>query len=436
MQSGNHDWQSRKGWESAQIRSNAKRGVYGFWFMAVFWNAISTPVLFAIPDELKSGNWAILVALLFPIAGLFIIYKAVQATRAYRHYGQVLLELDPYPAAIGGHMGATVDISRLAYSDATAAESDILVKLECVYSYVSGSGKNRSRRERIQWAEQGRPHIGLAGQGTRLSFRFDVPEGLPEADVEQSGEYHFWRLTLKVDIDGVDLERHYNIPAFSSSEQSRHIRYDLSQPVREERERESEEARMAIASGQFDIPGLSRAMQYEDFGSSIKMVFPMFRNKVLSLVAAVFAGGFSFASYKMIELASDGGAFGIFIALFCLPFAIVAVISTLVTLYLPFNRLVVTIDAQGIKALRSWMYIPIKIHRRALSEIKNLNIKRTGSTGEGVDKIEHYKVLATDQKGQTIPIALDLDGRDVSQHFCDYLAKRIGVVVKQDTPKA
>lgn len=62
-----------------------------------------------------------------------------------------------------------------------------------------------------------------------------------------------------------------------------------------------------------------------------------------------------------------------------------------------------------------------------MNQVRHLAIKRTGSTGQGVDKVEHFKLIAVDNQQNKITIAEDLDGQDVAQHFCDYLAERIGV---------
>lgn len=423
----NSNWQSRKGWESPHIRSDRKRALLLIWVMALLWNAISTPLLWTLPKAWDQSLWMVLMALVFPAVGLALLWKAVVMTREYRHYGTVELVMDPYPAAVGGQMGGTIAVPRLRAQDLMAPGAEVTVTLECIYTYVSGSGKNRSRREKILWAERGKPLAEAAGPGVRLAFSFDLPEDLPEADVKRSSRYHFWRLSVKADIEGVDLERQYDIPAFKGNARSQGVGHDISAQARALRDEESQAAKEAIHSGQLDLPGLSRAMHYQDYGHQIKMRFPMFRNKMLSLFAWIFAGGFGFASSMMLTSAFSGGAFGLFQGLFSIPFLLVTFAAGAAALYLPFNRLVVRIDRQEIRTLRSWLYLPIRSRKLAMSQVKHLAIKRTGSTGQGVDKVEHFKLLAVDNQQKAMTIAEDLDGQDVAQHFCDYLAKRIGV---------
>ncbi len=420
------DWKTRKGWESAKISSQAWKRSLILWGVAIFWNVISTPLLWAFPHELAEKNYAILIALLFPLAGIFLLYKAVMSTLEYRRFGQVLLEMDPYPGAIGGHVGGRIKVSRLAYNTATHS-LQLSVRLECVYSYVSGSGKNRSRHENIKWAEQGKPQIGRLGQGVNLAFRFDVPDNLPNADVAQTGDYNFWRLSIKAEISGIDLNRQYNIPVFNTGETSRFVRHDISAQVAARKSKESDVAKTSIAMGNFDIPGLSRAMRLSTQRNEIRMTFPMFRNKALTIFAAAFAGGFGFASYSMIDMASKDSAFGLFIGLFCAPFLIIALIAAIMTIYLPFNNLRVCINADGISVLRRLLFVPIFLRSLGTKDISHLSIARSGSTGQGVDKIEHYKLKAHDKAGKSITLAEDLDGEDVAAHFCDYLAQRLNV---------
>jgi hypothetical protein len=423
------DWQSRKGWETAQIRSDASKGAWLFWLSALVWNAISSPVLFILPAELDKENYAALVALLFPVVGVWLLYRAINLTLEYRRFGRVRLKMDPYPGGIGGHVGGSIQVKNLDYRRASET-TNLQVTLECVYSYISGSGKNRSRRESIKWAERGRPGIDNSIAGVSLSFRFDVPQGLPPADVEQSGAYHCWRLSVEADIPGIDLQRRYNIPVFATGATSRGVSHDISARVAAANKQESDAARLAINSGNFEIDGLSRSMRVRSQGNLLQLRFPMFRNKFLTLFAALFAVGFGFASYSMIGMVSGGGAFGIFVAVFSIPFLLTALLAAIATVYLLFNNLRVDILPGEVSVLRRLLFLPVYRRHLRRQDISHLGIKRSGSTGQGVDRIQHFKVQAEDQQGRSLAIAEDIDGEDVATHLRDYLALRIGVAVK------
>jgi len=423
------DWQSRKGWEDACIKSEAGKGMLFWWGFAIVWNAVSISVSFVLPRELQQENYAALLILFFPTVGLFLIYKAAHRTLEYRRFGRVLFTMDPFPGAVGGHVGGQIQVKNLDYRRASEAQT-LAVTLECVYSYVSGSGENRSRRESIIWAERGQPKIGNAIEGVSLVFRFDVPEDLPQADVEQSGAYHFWRLGVSAEVPGIDLNRSYNIPVFATGERSRNISHDVSAQAAAARKREADAAGLAIATGQFDIRGLSRALRLRQEGSRIHLKYPMFRNKFLTLFAAIFAAGFGFASYAMAEMVSGGGLFGILIAIFGIPFFLVALVAAFATIYLPFNNLSVSIQPGEASVMRRLLVFPVYRRQLQRGDISHLAIKRSGSTGQGADKIEHYKIHAVDTGGSKVTLAEDIDGEDVAMHFRDFLAQRIGVATE------
>jgi hypothetical protein len=427
------DWRTRKDWASSTIASQAGKKTLKIWGFAIFWNAISTPLLFTLPAEMDKQNYAALFVLMFPMVGIFLIYKALQSVLEYKRFGKVLMVMDPYPGAIGGHMGGKIQVSRLHHKLASDPSAEITVRLECVYSYISGSGKNRSRKENIKWAEEGSPRVQGSAQGTELSFRFDVPDNLPEADVEANEAYHFWRLSVSANISGVDLKRQYIIPVFKTGRNSRFLRHDISAQVLKTRKQESAAAKISIAQGNFDLPGLSRAMRLEDQGGQINLSFPMFRNKTLTLIAAIFAGGFGFASYSMIGMALESGGFGILLALFSIPFLLLAIVAAIAVVYLALNNLSVQIKPDRVSVTRRLLFVPVFSRLLNTRDITRLSIKRGGSTGQGVDKILHFKLMAHDNSGKTVTIAEDLDGEDVAAHFRDYIARRLNLEA-DDTP--
>ena len=104
--------------------------------------------------------------------------------------------------------------------------------------------------------------------------------------------------------------------------------------------------------------------------------------------------------------------------------------ATLATVYLPFNNLVVDISPGEVSVLRRLLFIPIYRRHLRREDISHLSIKRSGSTGQGVDKIEHFKIRAQDKQGSNVTLAEDIDGKEVAMHFCDYLAQRLVVAVK------
>ncbi len=413
-------WLKNKHWQSERIRSNAKTGMLGMWVFAVFWNAISLPALFVLKDQIKSENYAVLIVLLFPLIGVYLIFLALRKTREWRRFGIVELIMDPFPGAIGGQVGGGLSLKQTDYQN-----TRFRVGLECVYSYVSGSGKNRSRREKIHWAEAGDAKIHLAGDGIRLDFFFDVPNELPEADVEQTGDYQFWRLKLIGDVPGVDLDREYNIPVFKTGQRSRFAQHSISKQVLAVREEKAVQSQAAIHRGDWDSTALAKVVRIKHKGDSLQFYFPMFRKKLLTLIALIFGLSFGFATYTMNQSFGEG-ALGIVILIFSIPFGLVGLIGSLAAIYLMFNNLSVVIGNRQIDVKRRLFVFPIGRTILSAEQAGSMEIKSTGSTGQGVNKVNHYKVLlATADNKKNVTVAEDIDGEDLAEQFKDFLYQRL-----------
>jgi hypothetical protein len=210
-------WLANDKWQTAVVKSNSKTAMWASWGFAAFWNLISAPLPFLIYTEVtEKNNLPALLGLLFPLVGIGLITWAVKSTLEWNRFGPAPVTLDPFPGSIGGHVGGTIDVN-LPY-DVNTKFSLTLTNLR---SYVSGSGKNRSRKESAEWQDTQVAHTSAGVKGSRLSFRFTVPEGIEESAADQSEEsYYLWRLNVKADLPGVDIDRDYEIPVYATGERS------------------------------------------------------------------------------------------------------------------------------------------------------------------------------------------------------------------------
>ncbi|MCZ6881813.1 MAG: hypothetical protein O7F15_02250, partial [Gammaproteobacteria bacterium] len=88
----------------------------------------------------------------------------------------------------------------------------------------------------------------------------------------------------------------------------------------------------------------------------------------------------------------------------------------------------------SVSVVRRLLFLPVFSRLLETGEITHLSIKRSGSTGQGVDKILHFKLLAHDHRGKSLTIAEDLDGKDVATHFRDYIAHHMNLESGAPTP--
>ena len=128
-------WLKHADWATGRITSGTRKGVLLIWIFALFWNAVSAPVIFiGLPAELHKGNHAILIALLFPIVGIGMIFYALNATLAWRKFGQSIFEMAAIPGALGGTLEGEIEVkTRLQ------PQHGLHLRLSCIRQTTSGS---------------------------------------------------------------------------------------------------------------------------------------------------------------------------------------------------------------------------------------------------------------------------------------------------------
>ncbi len=401
--SSSKPWLAQQEWASPEVTCNSKSSLWVIWFFALIWNLISLPATLAVPDEWAGGNKLILIALIFPLAGIYLLYWAINSTLSWRRFGQLRLQLDPYPGSIGGHVGGTLNIP-IAYNP----QQRFPVNLQCVRRYVTGSGKNRTSHESIVWQSNGLAQSKPApGGGTSLDICFDVPANLPVSET-YSDDYRFWRLELNADLPGVDLHRQFEIPVFATGEKSRAaLLLSRSHPqLNDEREASIE----AVANIQ-QIPG------------GVRMHYPMLHgagNNLVGLVCGLFFGG----AGVLMHFESDAPAVIVW------AFTLIGGLITFICLKWLFTSLHVQLDHNGLISERYWLGMPIGRDQIPRADIQKLyiDVSSRGQSAKGYQ--EMCKIIALTHSGKKIPVAMNLKGRDTAQLALEAIGGLSGYGVK------
>ena len=392
-EAGDKPWLGHKDWASATILSDAKAKHYLLWGVTLIWNLISSPLLFAIPKELEKGNNAIFIAAVFPLIGVALFIWAVKTTRRWLGIGATPLTLDPYPGSIGGQVGGSIE-TNIHYS----AAHEFPITLSCLYSYVSGSGKNRSRKESVKWQTQGFAQAEPAGRGSRLKFSFDLPAGLPESESKDE-RYHFWRLSLKSQGLAVDMDRNFELPVFNTATSSRDIRVNsITHPLAQEKRDEQIES----------------VMEMRQVSGGLELYFPRGRNAGVKLGVIVFG---------LVFLGSGigAGAMGAPI-IFPITFGLIGGGVVLGGLYGLLNSLAVHIGHDGIHSQRKLLGLSIGRHAARAAEVRELRIHKGGSMTSGTEHKIFYSIKAHLIDGGKITVAESLIGQQAAQQAAEAIA--------------
>jgi hypothetical protein len=216
-------WLWRRDWAAGKIEDSTRDTVLGAWIFAVLWNLVSLPGGYiGLRAALYEGKPAGLVALLFPLIGLWLLARAVQATLRKEKYGVSLLELSTVPGVIGQNLAGTV---RAAL--ALPAAEGFQVNLTCTRRVTTRSGRSSSTSERILWQEEqrikGEQTRDYRGMNTRIPVRFQLPADVEASLTENPNDRVIWQLQVSASVPGVDYDATFEVPVYrtAASEQLR-----------------------------------------------------------------------------------------------------------------------------------------------------------------------------------------------------------------------
>ncbi|MCU0787632.1 MAG: hypothetical protein MUC91_05485 [Verrucomicrobia bacterium] len=207
-------WLWRPDWRSGRIQSSEGKSAVLLWIMALAFIGLSLPAVLAIPSELEKGNKPILVALVFPLAGIGLATGAARATIRQRNFGRSELELHTLPGVIGGTLSGALEIPSKVRSS-----SGFKLRLLCLKRTTSGSGKNRSTHESVLWEEEKtllRDFMETEPDRTGLPIFFNIPFDQPQS--LSGNPAILWRLEVNADVPGVDYAAQFEVPVFRTAE--------------------------------------------------------------------------------------------------------------------------------------------------------------------------------------------------------------------------
>ena len=380
-------WLVNDGWQTSTIKSSSKSSMYGAWIFAALWNLISAPLPFVLYEEvLQKENYPALIGLLFPLVGIGLLVWAVRRTLEWRRFGPAPATLDPFPGSIGGHVGGTIDL-KLPFD----AGHQFAVTLTSIRSYVSGSGKNRSRKEKALWQENLVAHATLGAIGTRLTFRFDVAEGFNESDTEKDDSYHIWRLNLSAELPGTDLDRDYELPVYATATQSRFLS-NVAVQKSHDMQRKVDDAAVRDVINLESTPGGKR------------MFFPIGRH--FSSASGGFIVGAIFAAAGWFLIVQEGHT------IFGSVFSGIGGLIALACLYMMLNSLEVLLIDNEVVTIRRLLGIPVGRKRMRRDVFTKFGKKSSFKTQSGNKHVIYYSVAAVDRQGGKLVVGEGFKGEN------------------------
>ncbi|MGD8560711.1 MAG: hypothetical protein PVH04_13660, partial [Gammaproteobacteria bacterium] len=361
-----------------------------------------------VPRAIDKGQWGALFVLIFVVIGVGILVMALRKTLEWRRFGTTLLTMDPHPGAIGGQVGGNIDV-KLPYRPGTKFS----VVLSNIYSYVSGSGKNRSRREKVIWQDKAHIEAGHGMQGSRIAFCFDVPDNL-HASEPHANNYHKWTLEVHAELPGIDLDRSFEIPVFPTQQRS---------AIAKSANTVSDS--LADTHTGTDITDSDSPLYIREHPASggVELVYPPGRAKgvalVLGLVGSIFMAVGVFVAFQFFTGKESSVMAGVMGALFF----IVGLLMDYGAVYTLTNSLHVLVNSTGIKTIRRLAGVPLFQRNVATPDISDFKVETGVQSGNKV----YYRIFVDTRQGRRIKIGESFVGNSSARRIVDLVKTKTGL---------
>ena len=389
-------WTSKPEWAANKIYSNAKLEMYGLLFFSVFWNLITWPAVILGAEKIYEKLPLIVCILfaLFPIIGVYLIYITAKAVTQRKRFGKTPLTLTPFPGSIGGQIGGKIILNNNASELAIYS-----VKVICVRKHYSGSGKNRSLRESMVWEADTFANNCVVGAGSGIEFSVDVPEGLPETELDKNDSWHQWR--VEVESEEIKFKRSFDIPVYETKQQST-ISYKVPQALMDNKQETD----------------LENSLPLQEQGGKVSIHYPMFykpMNKMIMIFVALFM-------QALLGVFKDE-----------MPSFLYWVIFSIATLMLVFtvkallSSLTVVFKNRTLNVKTGLLGINTKNAEVPFSEIEGIEQKEVMRSQSGNKHTVHFSILALLHSGEKLPLAKQVDGQAAANTVEAYLREKLSL---------
>ncbi len=275
-------WLWRKDWASGRIPSQTRGNMIGAWIFAALWNLVSAPILYMVPRQAVK-NPAVFIGLLFPIAGIFLLVRAIRQTLAYFEFGKTYFEMASVPGVIGRNLKGMIQ-ARFPHSP----DHGVHLRLSCINRVTSGSGNSSSTTENILWRDEvdlSSSQIYPGPAGTTIPVDFHIPWGAQASEKRSARSQTLWLLEGIADVPGVDYHDIFEVPVFRTQQT----------PVQPDPGEESVAKR--------DIAQPPRmTVQVQPSGAGTEFFFPAARNKGFAASTTVFLVLFAGLTYFLLHV--------------------------------------------------------------------------------------------------------------------------------------
>ncbi len=372
----------------------------------------------ALPTELKSNNYGVLLVLIFPLTGAGILHHAYKIHRDYRKFGPTPLYLNPNIPGVGGQLGGWFSIyttpaqRRSTRLTENFSRNNLTARLICTRKTY---GKNNTNSKIIWQAEQP-VFIEHTGYGNKGTFIFQLPDHALASSDSKPGYRIDWMMTVEGQLNGLgyflrdwlvtvedntdELSTTLSIPD-SFLQQARH--------TQAQQELQSASSQIPLVENSHSIQIHSRAGRY-----------------VKSVLSGILFGSI-FMGSGIFTVSQNWWPGYLFV--------LIGSLISLTCLYKLGKSIVTTIEKDSLSVYTCTRLYGIAISKKSstLIDEDQIDLKKTSSSQTARKRTEYYD-LRIEHGDEAITLATAIKGRDAADRLRDILTERC--FTQNSLPKA
>lgn len=209
-------WMWREDWASGRIEDSSRTATAGLWGFAILWSAFTFPLaaFFFRQEGFPPRQTAMWLILIFPLAGILLLWAAIRQTAARMKFGTSHLQLVTQPGVIGRQFRATLETT---LKEVPADGMEVI--LSNIRRVISGSGKSSSTSEHVIWQEATTlpaSRLSLGMNGVTVPLTFNIPLEAEPCDDANSRNCVLWRVEVSAQLPGIDYTQNFEVPVFTT----------------------------------------------------------------------------------------------------------------------------------------------------------------------------------------------------------------------------
>lgn len=392
-------WLWREDWAQGRITSKTRSGMIGAWVFAVLWNLVSMPMLFIVPQQ-AAKNPAAYLGLIFPVAGVFLLIRALRQSLAYREFGKTCFEMASVPGVIGRELKGVIQ-ARFPH----APEQGVHLRLTCVNRVTTGSGDNQSRRESIIWRGEfdlSPAQLDPGPAGTAIPVNVRIPWDAQPTEKRSPRDEIVWLLEALADVPGVDYHDVFEVPVFRTQQT----------PAQAEPE--------ATVAAPVAVRPSALTVEITQSAKGVEFYFPAARNKSFAVGTTVFLLIFSSVTYFLAGSRAP--------IIFPLAFGFFALLLLYIAVQMWLGTTRVGIG-NGTVLLQDGLLGGGKVRQFAFSELASLSSKITSQQGDATGT-PYYDIELNLRSGRKVTVGRTLRNKQEVEWLIDEMGRLTGLQAK------